>query len=62
MKTSTLLLVGAALAMSACSTKETAPNHTTGPTELKRYHIGGLTLSSDVTDRRYPLHGGKFGK
>jgi hypothetical protein len=62
MKTSTLLLVSAALALSACSTKKSAPNHTSGATELNRYHVGGLTLSADVPDRRYPLHGGKFGK
>ena len=62
MKTTTLLLLSAALALSACSTKETTRTAGNSQTEVKRYEVGGITLSSDVADRRYPLHGGKFGK
>jgi len=62
MKTTTLLLLSAALALGACSTKETTRTAGSSQPEVKRYAVGGLTLSSDVVDRRYPLHGGKFGK
>ncbi len=62
MKTTTLLLLSAALALGACSTNETVRTASNSSTEVKRYEMGGVTLSSDVADRRYPLHGGKFGK
>ena len=62
MKTTTLILLGAALIVSGCSAKNTTQANNGIRTEVTRYHVGGITLSSDVADRRYPLHGGKFGK